>query len=502
MLGRMRPLASPVSFLVLLLPVAAQPSVHGERPSTLEIRNVRVIRGDGAPATGPTSVFVRDGVIVEGSIADPQVVLDGTGCSVLPGFVCTHAHLQEERGGIPIDTPYQLDLWLASGITTIRDLGSNYSRSLRLRERSAKGEIAAPRIFLYKSFGTVSSETEARERVRAFKASGADGIKLWSALGHPREHLEAILDEAHVVGLPTTAHIGVGGTDAADYCELGVGCIEHWYGIPDAALNGVQSLPPEFSYSNEIHRFRYAGRLWREADPEKLDGVLASMVERRVSWSPTLAIYEASRDLVRAQNQPWFPAFLHPALAQFFLPDLNTHGSYFIGWTSTDEAYWRENYQIWFRALRRFAELGGNITCGEDAGFIYCMYGFAFVRELELHEEAGFAPLEVLRHASYNGARALGKEREFGRILPGLAADLIVVRGNPLANLKLLYPTGADIEVDGKNVRSGGVVYTIKDGRVYEVDRLLAEVREVLDAARARTGNEKSSGDDFRRTPR
>src|SRR6185503_14127359 len=123
----------------------------------------------------------------------------------------------------------------------------------------------------------------------------------------------------------------------------------------------------------------------------------------------------ASRDLTRAQNQPWFKDYLHPGLEKFFAPNLDNHGSYFIGWTSTDEAYWKENYRIWMAAVKRFAELGGTITCGEDGGFIYEMYGFGLLRELELHEEAGFDPLMVLKQATLNAATVLGKEGEIGR---------------------------------------------------------------------------------------
>src|SRR5207249_1507715 len=114
-------------------------------------------------------------------------------------------------------------------------------------------------------------------------------------------------------------------------------------------------------------------------------------------------------------------------------------------WTSTDEAYWRENYRIWMGAVKRFAELGGTVTCGEDAGFIYEMYGFGYLRELELHEEAGFQPLEVVTQATLNGATVLGQSEQFGRVRAGQLADLIVVNGNPLQNLRMLYPmsTGA-----------------------------------------------------------
>ncbi len=482
---------APVCLLALAAAVVQgqdPPAFHGQRPATLEIRNAHVIRGDGSPPDGPRSVFVSDGKIVEDAIERPAVVIDGTGHYVLPGLVSTHAHLHDVVAGVALPAEYQLDLWLASGITTVRDNGSNFRRTEHLRARSARGEIAAPRIFIYRTFGAVASEEEARQRVRSFANQGADGIKLWSNYSYRREHLAAILDEARARGLPCTAHIGVGETNARDYAELGVRSIEHWYGIPDAARTGAQDLPPEFSYSNEVDRFRWAGRLWREADPDRLDAVLQLMVDRGVAWSPTLAVYEASRDLLRAQNQPWFADYLHPAVERFFRPNLDFHGSYFVGWTSTDEVHWRDNYQLWFQALRRFADRGGTITTGEDAGYIYLLYGFGLVRELELQHEAGFHPLDVLKHATYHGARVLGREQEFGRVLPGLAADLAVVHGNPLANLKALYPTGCDFYVDGKSVSGGGVRYAIKAGWVYHGPTLLDEVRDIVRKARASPG--------------
>jgi imidazolonepropionase-like amidohydrolase len=476
--------------VVLLLAAAAAlaaqtPVAHGKRPATLEIRGAHVVRGDGTPAEGPRSVFVRDGKITDERIERPEIVIDGKGCYVLPGLVNTHAHLQETAAGIALPMEYQLHLWLASGITTVRDVGSTPSRSLRIRERSEKGEIAAPRVFLYLGFGQANDETAARARVRALKTTGADGIKLWSSFSPRPPLLKAILETAREEKLPVTAHIGVGESNALTYAEYGITSLEHWYGIPDAALGGVQQFPPEFSYSNEVDRFRWAGRLWREADPDKLEEVLRFLAERKVAWSPTLAVYEASRDLQRAQSKPEFKDYLHPALEKFFAPNLEHHGSYFLGWTTTDEVYWKENYRLWMGAVRRFAEHGGVVTTGEDAAYIYLLYGFGLVRELELQHEAGFHPLEVIRNATYHGAKVLGRDDEFGRVLPGMRADLIVVRGNPLANLKALYPTGCDLLVDGKSVASGGVQYTIKDGWVWHGPTLLAEVKELVGKARA-----------------
>lgn len=462
------------------------PESHGKRPSTLAIRNVFVVRGDGTPAYGPTHVYVREGKITSEEVKDPEIVLDGTGCYLLPGLVNTHGHLQEAAAGIPMPMQYQLNLWLASGITTVRDLGSTLSRSIRIRERSRRGELAAPRIFIYQGFGKVESAAQAIERVRAIESAGSDGIKFWSNYSYPEEILEVALSEARQSSLPTTAHIGVGVSNALTYARAGITSLEHFYGIPDAALRGVQDFPPDFTYSNEVHRFRHAGRLWRAAEPERLDRVLAELVERSVVWSPTLAVYEASRDVQRAQTKPEFAEYLHPALAKFFAPSLSNHGSYFLGWTTTDEVYWRENYQIWMNALRRFADMGGLVTTGEDAGYIYLLYGFGLIREMELQQEAGFHPLEVIRNATWNGARVLGKDDTFGRILPGLAADLILVDGNPLANLKALYPTGCDIERDGTTVRGGGVRFTIRDGWIYHGPTLLQEVRQMVADAKSR----------------
>jgi hypothetical protein len=88
-------------------------------------------------------------------------------------------------------------------------------------------------------------------------------------------------------------------------------------------------------------------------------------------------------------TQPWFRDYLHPALEEFFRPNVANHGSYFLNWTSTDEAFWKENYHIWMHAVKDFEQLGGLVGAGDDAGFIYRLYGFALIRELELHQETG-----------------------------------------------------------------------------------------------------------------
>ncbi|MGD0295533.1 MAG: amidohydrolase family protein [Bryobacteraceae bacterium] len=473
--------------------------VSGHRYPRLIIRNAIIIEGNGTPAAGPKDIVIENGRITSiipldpvavgrGTAQRPQgdVEIDAAGKYVMPGLINAHAHVQEERGGIPQPLDYELKMWLACGITTVRDVGSNTQKTLQLRQQSAAGEVAAPRIFVYPMFNvpsTPQNADDARARIREYKAMGADGVKI---LGVYREVMEALEDEAHKLGLRVAHHTGVEETNAWDDIKFGTTSIEHWYGIPDAAIeSGRQDFPASYNYNNETDRFRYAGRLWREANWDLLMKVFDGMVEAHVAWDPTLDIYEASRDLQRAQNQPWFRDYLHPTLAKYFEPNPANHGSYFIGWTSTDEAFWKENYRIEMAALQEFEKRGGLIGCGDDAGFIYQMYGFGLIRELELHQEAGFQPLIVIQHATANNAKILGQETRIGRVRTGYLADILVVNGNPLENLKVLYPGGFDDLRDGKVVHTGGVEWTIKDGIPYHAPTLAAEVREIVAKARA-----------------
>ena len=300
--------------------------------------------------------------------------------------------------------------------------------------------------------------------------------------------MEALMGEAKKQGLRVAHHTGVAETNTWDDIKFGTTSIEHWYGIPEAAIpNGRQNYSADYNYADEVDRFRYAGRLWREADWNRLMKVFDAMIENNVAWDPTLNIYEASRDLQKAQNDPAFKDYLHPTLEKFFIPNPANHGSYFIGWTSTDEAFWKENYRIWMKAVMEFERRGGLIGAGEDAGFIYKMYGFGLIRELELHQEAGFHPLMVIKHATGNNAKILGLEDRIGRIRVGYKADLLVVNGNPLEDLKVLYPTGTETVIDGKIVKTGGIEWTIKDGIPFHAPTLAREVRELVSRDRKAT---------------
>ena len=466
---------------------------HGNRYDRLVIRNVLVIDGKGTPTRGPQDIVLEGNRIASvamantrpGAYADEKHVLDGTGHYLLPGLINNHVHLHDERAGIAQPFEYEYKIWLGCGITAVRDVGSDVEKALAERRKSREGSIVAPRIFLYLVAAGGTPE-EGRKSVRDIKARGGDGVKIF---GLDRDVMAAVVDEAKKLGLRVASHAGVEETDARDIADFGVTSIEHWYGVPDAALDGSQGFPPAYNYNNESDRFRWAGRLWREADPAKLDKVLTTLVEKGVAWLPTFATYVACRDIARARNLPWFKDYLHPALEKYFEPSPARHGAFTWNWSTEDEIAWKENYRIWMKAVRDFAAKGGLVGAGDDAGFIYTLYGLSYIDELEMLQEAGFHPIDVVQCATGNNARILGMEDKLGRIREGFLADLILLDENPLQNFKYLLPTGVLDVKDGKLVTRGGIKWTIKDGIVYRTPVLLKDVADIVAKARAALGS-------------
>ena len=200
---------------------------------------------------------------------------------------------------------------------------------------------------------------------------------------------------------------------------------------------------------------------------------------------PTFNIYEASRDLHRARRAEWHEDYTLPSLWKFYEPSKISHGSYWHYWGTEQEIEWKRNFKLWMTFVNEYKNRGGRVTTGSDSGFIYQLYGFAYIREMELLREAGFHPLEVIRSATLNGAEALGWDDKIGTVQIGKFADFVIVEENPLVNLKSLYGTGAiKLTEDNEVVRVGGVKYTIKDGIIYDAKRLLAEVKAMVDEAK------------------
>ena len=492
---------------------------EGDGPyKRLVIRGATVIDGTGAPPFGPVDIVVEGNRITEmRSVGFPKVEIDAerrpkggdreidaSKMYVLPGFVDLHGHIGGEDQGTSAE--YVFKLWLAHGITTIREPGSGNGTEWTMyeRNRSARNEIVAPRIVPYVftsgsrwDQGPIDSPAAARKFVEWAAKQGFEGLKIFGTGDnvYERELLGAMLDEAKKRGLGSTTHLhqlGVARMNILTAAQLGLRGMEHWYGLPESlfADRTVQDYPLDYNYNDEQHRFGNAGRLWKQAAPPgsaKWNAVMDELLKLDFSIDPTLTIYEASRDLMRAMRAEWHDKYTLPSLWKFYQPSRKAHGSYWFDWTTRDEIEWKNNYRIWMQFLNEYKNRGGRVTTGSDSGFIFKLYGFDYIRELELLQEAGFHPLEVIRAATMHGAQSLGK-KDIGVVRAGMLADLVFVEENPLHNFKVLYGTGAIRVNDATNTaeRVGGVRYVMKDGILYDAKALLADVEKIVTAAKAK----------------
>lgn len=498
-------------------PIPKAPEVkEGKGPYTqLIIRGVTVINGTGAPPQGPMDIVIENNRIVRiasagspGMPADPArrvklkeggVELNCEGMYAMPGFIDMHGHIGGSGQGTPAE--YVFKLWMAHGITTIRDpsCGNGLDWVLDQKRKSAANSITAPRIYAYTAFGQgstspITNAEQARTWVNENAKKGADGIKFFGA--RP-EVMDAALRENKKLGLRSCMHhaqMDVARWNVLNSARAGLTSMEHWYGLPEAlfADRTIQNYPADYNYNNEEHRFEEAGKLWAQAAApysEHWNKVMNELLSLDFTLDPTFNIYDANRDLHRARRAEWHEDYTLPSLWKFYEPSRVSHGSFWFNWGTEQEIAWKKNYQLWMTFVNEYKNRGGRVTAGSDNGFIYQTYGFGYIRELEMLREAGFHPLEVIRSATLYGAQALGAEKDLGSLEEGKLADIVIVNANPLKNFQVLYGTGAiKMTDDNKITRAGGVQYTIKDGIVYDAKKLLADVKQMVDAEKAKTG--------------
>jgi len=489
---------------------------EGEGPYTqLILRGAIVINGTGAPAMGPCDIVIEKNRIVQVAlVGNPGVAIPAEGrpklkeggkemnCEgmyVMPGFIDMHTHIGGKAQGTPAE--YVFKLWMAHGITTVREVmaGNGLDWTLDQKKRSAENAITAPRIYAYTVFGQnakqpITTTEQAIEWVRENQKKGADGIKFFGA---PPEIMEAAIRENKRLGLRSCAHhaqLSVARWNVLNSARAGMTSMEHWYGLPEALFDKrtIQDYSLDYNYQNEQDRFGEAGRLWKQAAPpfsQKWNEVMDTLISLDFTLDPTFNIYEAGRDLQRARRQEFHELYTLPSLWKFYEPSRTNHGSYWYSWGTEQEIAWKENYHLWMTFVNEYKNRGGRVIAGSDNGFIYQLYGFGFARELELLREAGFHPLEVIRSATLYAAQALGAEKDLGTVEAGKLADLAIMDVNPLENLQAINGMGViKVTDDNKVIRVGGIKYTIKDGIVYDAKKLLADVKKMVDDEKAKTG--------------
>jgi len=488
---------------------------EGDGPYTqLIIRGVTLINGTGAPPFGPVDIVIEKNRIVKiQNVGSPSLPINAArrpvlkeggkeincdGMYAMPGLIDMHGHIGGKEQGTPAE--YVFKLWMAHGITTIRDpsAGNGLSWVLEHKAKSLENTITAPRIFAYTAFGQgsktpITNAEEARTWVRENAKNGADGIKFFGA---PPEVMDAAIRENKALGLRSTCHhaqVDVARWNVVNSAKAGMTSMEHWYGLPEALFEDktIQNFPADYNYNNEEHRFEEAGKLWKQAAAPYTphwNKVMNDLLAVDFTLDPTFNIYDANRDLHRARRAEWHENYTLPSLWKFYEPSYQSHGSYWVNWGTEQEVEWKNNYRLWMTFVNEYKNRGGRVTAGSDNGFIYETYGFGYIRELELLREAGFHPLEVIRSATLYGAQALGQEKDLGSVEVGKLADIVIVNANPLKNLQVLYGTGAvHLTPDNKITRIGGVQYTVKDGIVYDAKKLLRDVKNMVDVEKKKT---------------
>ncbi len=507
--------------------VPAPPRKQGEGVgpfNRMVIRGATLIDGSGAPPRGPVDIVVERNRIVEIRQAgtpglpmqagrEPRNVdyeLDATGMYVMPGFIDMHVHASGDDKAP--DMSYSYKLWLAHGVTTVRGVGlAPMDISLSEQRRSAANQIVAPRIFTCarpgEGGGWAKKPTDTPATMRSWvqyaAKAGIDCIKFGIGVDQGPEAYKAALDEAKKLGIGTVTHhsqIGVPRMNARQSGEAGLGTVTHYYGHFESLLKNykIQPLTPEYNFNDEQYRFGEVADIWNEIyEPgsEQWFEYLKFQKEHNVTFDPTMTIYLASRDLSRARNDEWHDTYTMPQLWEFFQSSRINHGSYFFDWTTRREVQWRNFYQRFMRLLNDYKNMGGRVTVGTDSGFIFKTYGFGYPEELELLQEAGFNPHEVIQAATLNGALTLYEPKgvvdpPIGQVRVGKLADLVIVKENPLQNFKTLYGTGTLRlnEKTQKLERVGGVSYTVKDGIVYDAKKLLADVAEQVKEEKRKRG--------------
>jgi hypothetical protein len=496
-----------LSIVVLLAREAVAQELRQGPYHRLVIRGAMVVPGHGGPAYGPADVVVEGDTIVHivsvpheaptASRPTGDRVIEAEGLWLMPGLIDLHTHIREE----PLPLEYVYFMKLAHGVTTmVHGSERGFESALEQAMLSKANAIAAPRLYPIRDWGPARSRdpghappleviapwhdpSKAAELAPKLVAEGAHVFRIGS-LAWNRELFSAVARAVDAAGGITTVHLppsDISVVDALDAAELGVTMIEHHYGYAEAALEGtLQGFPHDYNYSDEADRFRQAAVVWRQASEEKLlGGVVDRLVASGVSMLPTLSAYEANRDINRAMGLPWHDRYTHRLLIEWFFPNPAFHAAQHWDWTSGDEAAWAHAFRLWGRLIKTFSDRGGLLAYGADDPYFWNTSGIANVRELQLMEETGLHPLEVLRAATRNAALTL-KRPDLGLVQTGFKADLLLVEGNPLKSFRYLYSFGA-LTLEGEEmVRRGGIRYTIKDGIVFDNQSLMGEVVKMV----------------------
>lgn len=377
-------------------------------------------------------VLIRDGrVTAVGSKADVPIprgtrVTDVTGRWIVPGLIDAHAHLQ----------PWALSLSLQWGVTSVRDLHDGIPLADTLRHLSL--ERPAPRLYqavamldgvptTYPDAIPLRSPADADAAVANVAAHGASWIKVYTHV--TPDLLAAVITAARARRIPVAAHLGL--IDALVAARLGVASIEHLSGVPEAAGDSVALFAAH-------QRGFFAGwtafeKSWNGLDPARLDAVARALAGSGVTLVPTLGLHET---FSRLDDPGLLRASVLKDVPDSVRTNWNVPGMIArAGWHRDDYTAFRSARGVQDDFVRRFAAAGGRVATGTDASNQLLVPGSGVHLEMELLVRAGLTPIEALRAATVRGAELLHAD-SLGSIHVGGVADLLVIGGDPLAEIR------------------------------------------------------------------
>jgi len=408
------------------------------RSPIIAMTHVRVIDGTGRPGKDDQTLIIQDGRISglsDGSDARIPVgadILYLPGRTVIPGLVGMHEHLfyqiESPSSGtamIPAQAAFA-KLYLANGVTTIRTAGTvDFAGDLRIKRLIDHGSEPGPKIhvtgpYLNARAGAQDPEGITRE-VAAQAEQGATSMKAYTTLRS--SELRAAITAAHERGLRITGHLcAVGYREAA---SLGIDNLEHGLVMDTEFYSGKQPdvCPNQGAVLGEL--------LGMDVTDAAIQETIRELVRHGVRVTSTLAVLESytARDSI---SDPRLPILLASRIRSAF-------NAAHDAWSKRDSAEpraWARILRIEMQFERRFVAAGGHLMAGADpTGWGGTMAGFADVRGLELLVEAGLTPEQAIKVSTANGADFLRESETIGSIESGKQADLIVIRGNPSANI-------------------------------------------------------------------
>ncbi len=444
--------AAPAAAQRPTLSPAVRPYVAVDTP-VVALTHVRVIDGTGAAAQEDRTVVIRDGAIVAlgptASISPPAgaLVMDMTGKTVIPGLVMVHEHLYYPTGpGVYGNLTESFSrLYLAGGVTTMRTAGNvNGYGELAIAQATSAFQkpgpwidatapyLQGPGLGIGQMYALKDAE-DARRMVRFWGDAGATSYKAYMHI--TRAELGAAVEEAHARGAKITGHLcSVTYREAAD---LGIDDLEHGFLVATDFVKGKQP---------DVCPGQNAGMAaLNEVDPAgpEFGALVDYLVQRHVAVTSTLTVFETF-----TPGRPVPPGLdvLDPILREQF-------EQRFAQVRQSTRSIYATLFPKDMAMELRFARAGGLLIAGTDpTGYGGVIPGYSDQRQVELLVEAGFTPLEAIRICTLNGATYLGKADRIGSLAVGKQADLVVIGGNPAAdisdirNVELVFRQGVGFD--------------------------------------------------------